>query len=183
MARFDLSQYETVESRLVRFWESYPGGRIATELVSAEGGRYIVKASIFADTSDGVPTSTGYAEETIGSSPVNKTSALENCETSAIGRALANWTFQAKGAPRPSREEMDKAAREVAGRKVTVEARSDQITAEQIAAIREVAAENGLEGAALRDAVAELVGRSVQAFTDLSTDEGQRVLAEMKGSN
>jgi hypothetical protein len=57
--------------------------------------------------------STGWAEEIVGNSPVNKTSALENCETSAVGRALANFGFQGKNpsATRPSRNEMEKVER------------------------------------------------------------------------
>jgi hypothetical protein len=72
-----------------------------------EATRYIVKAYLFKDASDGVAWATGYAEETVTSRGVNQTSALENCETSAIGRALANAGYAPKG-KRPSREEMSK---------------------------------------------------------------------------
>jgi hypothetical protein len=54
---------------------------------------------------------TGLAEERVGSSHINKTSALENCETSAIGRCLANLGLSAKG-NRPSDIEMSKADRQ-----------------------------------------------------------------------
>jgi hypothetical protein len=72
-----------------------------------EASRYIVKAYLFKNAEDGVAWATGYAEETVTSRGVNQTSALENCETSAIGRALANAGYAAKG-KRPSREEMTK---------------------------------------------------------------------------
>jgi hypothetical protein len=72
-----------------------------------EKDRYIVKAYLFKTSSDGVAWATGYAEEKITDRGVNSTSALENCETSAIGRALANAGYAAKG-KRPSREEMSK---------------------------------------------------------------------------
>jgi len=72
-----------------------------------EASRYIVKAYLYKDASDGVAWATGYAEETVSSRGVNQTSALENCETSAIGRALANAGYAPKG-KRPSREEMSK---------------------------------------------------------------------------
>jgi anti-sigma factor ChrR (cupin superfamily) len=70
-----------------------------------------MRAELYADIGDTVPTTTGYAEEVRGSSMVNKTSALENCETSAIGRALANYQFQGSK-KRASLEEMVKVYRQ-----------------------------------------------------------------------
>ena len=104
---FNLADYETVEVRLEKFIKDYPNFRIATELESFQSNRYIVKAYLYKDLKDEVSWSTGYAEETISERGVNSTSALENCETSAIGRALANAGYAAKG-KRPSREEMSK---------------------------------------------------------------------------
>jgi hypothetical protein len=104
---FNLSDYEPVEVRLEKFIKDYPSFRIATELEVVEASRYIVKAYLYKDASDGVAWATGYAEETVSSRGVNQTSALENCETSAIGRALANAGYAPKG-KRPSREEMTK---------------------------------------------------------------------------
>ena len=104
---FNLADYEPVEVRLEKFIKDYPSFRIATELEVVEATRYIVKAYLYKDASDGVAWATGYAEETVSSRGVNQTSALENCETSAIGRALANAGYAAKG-KRPSREEMSK---------------------------------------------------------------------------
>jgi hypothetical protein len=104
---FNLADYEPVEVRLEKFIKDYPTFRIATELELVEATRYIVKAYLFKDSSDGVAWATGYAEETVSSRGVNQTSALENCETSAIGRALANAGYAPKG-KRPSREEMSK---------------------------------------------------------------------------
>jgi hypothetical protein len=104
---FNLADYEPVEVRLEKFIKDYPAFRIATELEVVEATRYIVKAYLFKDANDGVAWATGYAEETVTSRGVNQTSALENCETSAIGRALANAGYAPKG-KRPSREEMSK---------------------------------------------------------------------------
>lgn len=106
---FDLSNYEPVENRIRSFFEKFENGRIITDLIESTNEKFIVKAFIYRDASDNLPASTGYAEERVGSSPVNRNSALENCETSAIGRALANLNFAPKGA-RPSREEMTKVA-------------------------------------------------------------------------
>ena len=104
---FNLADYEPVEVRLEKFIKDYPAFRISTELEVVEATRYIVKAYLFKDAQDIVAWATGYAEETVTSRGVNQTSALENCETSAIGRALANAGYAPKG-KRPSREEMSK---------------------------------------------------------------------------
>jgi hypothetical protein len=104
---FNLADYEPVEVRLEKFIKDYPAFRISTELEVVEATRYIVKAYLFKDASDSLAWATGYAEETVTSRGVNQTSALENCETSAIGRALANAGYAPKG-KRPSREEMSK---------------------------------------------------------------------------
>jgi hypothetical protein len=104
---FNLEDYETVEERLVKFWKDHPDGRIDTLLVDSTLQRFIVKASVYRTEVDSQPWTTGYAEETVSTRGVNSTSALENCETSAIGRALANAGYITKG-KRPSREEMSK---------------------------------------------------------------------------
>ena len=107
---FNLDNYETVESRLEKFIADFPDFRIATELESFQNDRFIVKAYLYRTYEDSVAYATGYAEEKISDRGVNSTSALENCETSAIGRALAAAGYAAKG-KRPSREEMAKVAR------------------------------------------------------------------------
>jgi hypothetical protein len=125
---FNLADYETVEVRLEKFIKDYPDFRIATELEVVERDRYIVKAYLFKTTSDSLSWATGYAEEKITDRGVNSTSALENCETSAIGRALANAGYAAKG-KRPSREEMSK----VVGQKPVKPAVQDLVQAIQAA--------------------------------------------------
>lgn len=107
---FNLQDYETVEDRLVRFWADHPSGRIWTVLVTQMNDAVMFRAEVYFDAGDPHPKATGYAEEVRGSSPVNKTAHVENCETSAIGRALANCGYATRG-KRPSREEMAKAAR------------------------------------------------------------------------
>jgi hypothetical protein len=104
---FNLADYEPVEVRLEKFIKDYPDFRVSTELEVVDANRYIVKAYLYKDSTDAVAWATGLAEETVTSRGVNQTSALENCETSAIGRALANAGYAPKG-KRPSREEMTK---------------------------------------------------------------------------
>jgi len=104
---FNLEDYEPVEERLAKFIKDFPDFRLETELVAHTHDRYIVKASIYRTYADNAPYSSGLAEETVSSRGVNSTSALENCETSAIGRALANAGYATKG-KRASREEMAK---------------------------------------------------------------------------
>jgi hypothetical protein len=128
---FNLADYETVEVRLEKFIKDFSDFRISTELEVVEKDRYIVKAYLFKTSSDSVAWATGYAEEKITDRGVNSTSALENCETSAIGRALANAGYAAKG-KRPSREEMSKVvATKVVTPSVTKPVVQDLITDQQ----------------------------------------------------
>lgn len=112
MAHFNLDDYETVEDRLVKFWADNKEGRVFTRLLEHSATRFIVEAHVFRRSDDTAPWATGLAEETIQGRGVNATSALENCETSAIGRALANAGYATKG-KRPTREEMSKVAAKV----------------------------------------------------------------------
>ena len=106
---FNLDDYETVEERLIKYWKDHPDGQIHTKLLDSTATRFIVEASIYRTEADSRPWTTGLAEETVQGRGVNATSALENCETSAIGRALANAGYATKG-KRASREEMSKVA-------------------------------------------------------------------------
>ena len=110
---FDLSQYETVDQRLEKFWAKYPDGAIITELVAHKDDRFIFKASVYKTFADSVPFATGFAEEIVTGRGVNSTSALENSESSAIGRALhtGGISKHSEGKPRPSAEEMSKVNR------------------------------------------------------------------------
>ncbi len=94
MARdsFDMKDYVDVAERIRAFYERYPEGSIQTEMVRLEGDMVVFRATVFRDREDPNPT-TGWAYEREGVGYVNKTSFIENCETSAIGRALANLNF------------------------------------------------------------------------------------------
>lgn len=111
--KFDLESYETVELRLRRLYAKYPDARVLTDLVFHDERRFIIKAEVYLLADDLRPTATGYAEEIVGTSLVNKTSALENGETSAIGRAISNsiLCLDAPLGARPSQQEMAKVQR------------------------------------------------------------------------
>ena len=113
MARFNLEDYETVEDRLKRFWSKYPDGAIQTDMLNTDADRerkqWIVQAWVYRHREDSRAIGTGLAFEIDGTQGANQTAALENAETSAIGRALANCGFS--GNKRASREEMAKANR------------------------------------------------------------------------
>jgi hypothetical protein len=128
---FNLDDYETVEERLVKFWKEHPDGQIHTKVLEHTSSRFIVEASIYRTEADARPWTTGLAEETVQGRGVNATSALENCETSAIGRALANAGYATKG-KRASREEMSK---------VAVKANNDALIAQTKAKLHETAKE------------------------------------------
>jgi hypothetical protein len=84
-------EYEVVASRVQRFREEHQNYSITTEIFSNSTDQIMFKASILDET--GRILATGHAEETRGSTQINRTSALENCETSAIGRALACYGY------------------------------------------------------------------------------------------
>jgi len=112
MAMFDLSQYQTSQERIDLFWKRYPNGRLNIELVSFTPEQVVFKAEVYLNKDDVDPVTVDYAEERLGSSPVNKTSFVENCSTSAIARAISllGGEFSPKG-KRPSASEMSKVNR------------------------------------------------------------------------
>jgi hypothetical protein len=115
MASFNLDDYETVHQALVRLYKDFPAARVLTDNTTPDGvlDRYEFKAELYLDRDDVRPVATGWAYEVIGSSNVNRTSAMENCETSAIGRAISNsvLVLTKPNNNRPSREEMEKVQR------------------------------------------------------------------------
>ena len=112
---YDVGEYAPVADRITMFYARYPTGRILTRLISRTRYEITVQALVFRSTAEHRPSATGLASERIGDGDVNTVACLENTETSAIGRALANLGLTAS-VHRPSREEMEKASRERARR-------------------------------------------------------------------
>ena len=144
---FNLADYETVETRLEKFWEKYPDGRVITNVIEKENQSIIIRAEIYQTRVAENPIATGIAEEAKSNTGVNKDAWVENCETSAIGRALANGGFGAKG-KRPSREEMEKVDRNKNNTPTTDQISDAKEVIDQVPEIKSVAGLKNLhEGA------------------------------------
>ena len=120
---FNLDDYEPVASRVQRFYDAYPTGAIHCKIVHDDGQRIVIEATVWRDINDTRPAAVDYAEELLTDRGVNSTSRIENCATSATGRAISiaaaglgssDWT------KKPSREEMQKAARDYVERRETI---------------------------------------------------------------
>ena len=179
MANFNLADYELVETRISKFYSLYEDGRIQTENMSTkedrEKGIWVVKARLYTTQEDqrlGLPKATGYAFEVDGGYGANKTSALENCETSAIGRALANMALH--GSKRASREEMSKVERAVTPPKTAEKWDKPLIIWEE-----EIAKLDSVEGARGLYALAVAEGMN-KGVLDAITDKGKTFTSEDK---
>lgn len=84
-------EYTEVNQRIKAYRMVYPNGSITTEILKLEDGVVLMKATILNE--DGVVIGTGLAQEKEDSTFINKTSYIENCETSAVGRALGMCGF------------------------------------------------------------------------------------------
>ena len=115
MPKFDLSQYETVEERIKKFYDLYPDGRIVTKLIETYESQEKPKTWVFkafayltaGDQAAKLPKATGYASEREGGPQTEWKAELG--ETSAIGRCLANMNLS--GNKRASRQEIEKVNR------------------------------------------------------------------------
>ena len=103
-------EYAPVADRIALFYERFPAGRIITQLTMHNEREVVFRASVYRTEKSRMPAATGWASEKFGDGDINTVACLENTETSAIGRVLANLGFTASK-NRPSLEEMEKAAR------------------------------------------------------------------------
>ena len=171
MAKFNLDNYELVEDRLKKFWKDNPEGRINTDVVSSsdDGTMVIVKAELFISKEDETPVSSGLAQETKGLGGfANNEAWLENCESSAIGRALANWKYQGNKKPRPTQEEMKKVS---VPNEVKVEKKTPpKLSKEEVKKMEDIASEM-VSDDVKKSPVAEQLNHSLEVMIP---DENQR---------
>jgi hypothetical protein len=182
---FDLSNYETVETRLARFWESHPEGRLRTQMLNYTGDACVFYAELFAHRDDKEPVATGWAEEIKSDRGVNATSFVENCETSAIGRACANYIFATQG-KRPSREEMQKVERLTPTEPVDSREKPVHIprgafaTPKQIGYIKKLAKDAGLDDLRLLELIQRTLNSDEAVLELLKSHEASAVIAVLK---
>ena len=169
MAGFNLADYEPVEVRLARFWEEHPKGRVLTELISHGEGQFIVRTALFRE-GDPQPFATGYAEELVSTRGVNQTSALENCETSSTGRALANAGYAPKG-KRPSREEMAKVERQ---------AKPAPVLTDLQKSVRGALLATHPDTTARKSYLEASTGRSLAGLHELTEEECNTIITDLK---
>ena len=179
---FDLSNYETVEQRLVRFWAAYPNGRVYTCMMNYTGDACVFYAELYADKEDKVPVATGYAEEVKSDRGVNATSFVENCETSAIGRAIANCPLQAPASgPRPSRNEMQKVERLTTSSQPQVHVPSGAFaTPKQIGYIKKLAKDAGLDDLGLLEMIHRELNDDSAVLELLKSHEASKIIERLK---
>lgn len=185
---FDLDNYEPVASRLGRWLEWCATRnltpRVVTHLVHYTDQRCVFRCELYTidDTGHEIMLATGWEEETRGEGMVNRTSHLANCETGALGRALANLGLSGTLDPakRPSREEMAKVQRltpvhddhDQPGQRVATE--------KQRGYIRRLAADRGLTDlAAIEQAIEQVLGQLVPV-TLLTPAQASRVIEAWK---
>jgi hypothetical protein len=179
---FDLSNYETVEQRLVRWWAAYPNGRVYTMMMNYTGDACVFYCELYADKEDKVPVATGYAEEIKSDRGVNATSFVENCETSAIGRAIANCPLQGSGgAPRPSRNEMQKVERLTTPPQPQVHTPSGAFaTPKQIGYIKKLAKDGGYDDLRLLELIQRELNSDEAVLELLKSHEASRIIEVLK---
>lgn len=155
-----LKDYIEVNVRIMKFYEKYPEGRILTEIVKWENETIVMKATTYRDNSN-IPASTGYAYEKENSSFINKTSALENCETSCVGRALAILGFEIKKSV-ASKEEVANAM---------LNQENYKLTDAQIKRLYAIAYSKGIKKKKVEERILKKFNKSIKDLTKLEYDK------------
>ena len=137
---------------------------------------------LYADKEDKVPVATGYAEEVKSDRGVNATSFVENCETSAIGRAIANCPLQAPASgPRPSRNEMQKVERLTTSPQPQEHIpRGAFATPKQIGYIKKLAKDAGLDDLGLLEMIHRELNDDSAVLELLKSHEASKMIERLK---
>jgi hypothetical protein len=178
---FNLNDYEPVANRIARFWADHPEGAIYSELIYDDGERCVVKATVhFVKGEPAV--SSDYAEEMKTERGVNATSRIENCCTSAQGRALSaagylgsDWTKKS------TREEMQKVERLTTSSQPQVHTPSGAFaTPKQIGYIKKLAKDKGMGDLALLEMIQLNLDDDSAVLELLKSHEASKIIERLK---
>jgi hypothetical protein len=151
-------------------------------MMNYTGDACVFYCELYADKDDKVPVATGYAEEIKSDRGVNATSFVENCETSAIGRAIANCPLQAPASgPRPSRNEMQKVERLMTPPQPQEHVpRGAFATPKQIGYIKKLAKDAGLDDLRLLEMIHRELNDDSSVLELLKSHEASRMIEMLK---
>jgi hypothetical protein len=179
MPRFDLSKYATVAERLQMVYTEYPDARMVTENLTTAADRsvstWVVKASLYltaGDQANGLAKATGHAFEVDGTAGANMTSALENAESSACGRAMALGGWSGDKTSLASRTEMEKVERGITPKPTIRDYEAEASKLKDVDGLRWLYAQAKGEGASseVLERLAEIAG----SFSAEGEDSGNR---------
>jgi len=185
--KFDLSKYSTVAERLAKFHVDHEDGRIVTEWINANEYTgwdakepnvkriWVIKTSLYltaGDQANNLPKATGHAFEIDGGPGANQTSAMENSESSSLGRALMvmGYSMNKDSNTLASREEIEKVERVVLQRARDYEAEASKLT--DVDGLRWLYAKAKAEGVSTD--VLERLAERAKSFSAESEDSGDR---------
>jgi hypothetical protein len=151
-------------------------------MMNYTGDSCVFYCELYADKEDKVPVATGYAEEIKSDRGVNATSFVENCETSAIGRAIANCPLQAPASgPRPSRNEMQKVERLTTPPQPQTHTPSGAFaTPKQIGYIKKLAKDAKLDDLELLELIQRELNSDEAVLELLKSHEASRIIEVLK---
>jgi hypothetical protein len=151
-------------------------------MMNYTGDACVFYCELYADKEDKVPVATGYAEEIKSERGVNATSFVENCETSAIGRAIANCPLQAPASgPRPSRNEMQKVERLLTSPQPQVHVPSGAFaTPKQLGYIKKLAKDANMDDLNLLEFIHRELDDDSAVLELLKSHEASKIIERLK---